>query len=194
MKTLFVDFDGTICHDRFWRSLNQSKYDVVQEILFKQNSDLVNEWMRGKYSSEYINEFVATETGISYPHLWEIFQNDCKTMQVEKDIFELLSQLRTNYHLVLITGNMDSFSRFTMPALKLDSYFDVIVNSYTKGQLKTDNNGESFLKYLDGLITDSILIEDSQKSCDIFTQLGGTVLQVRDNFTANFHLRMLLNA
>jgi len=193
MQTLFVDFDGTICHDRFWRSLSQAAYANVQEILFNQNNEMVADWMRGKYTSEQINQFVAIETGIEYSQLWEIFQHDCVTMRVDEKIFEALAQLRKNYHLVLITGNMDSFDRFTVPALKLNSYFDVIVNSYTEGQLKTDNGGESFLKYLKGSILDAILIEDSEKSCEVFTQLGGTALQVTSENTSIYYLQNLID-
>ena len=193
MYTLFVDFDGTICHDRFWRSLNQAEYAKVQEILFNENNVMVTEWMKGEYMSEQINKFVATETGIAYSRLWEIFQDDCRTMLVDEKVLDLIANLRTKYHLVLITGNMDSFNRFTVPTLKLASYFDVIVNSYAEGQLKTENNGESFLKYLKGSITDAILIEDSQKSCDVFTQLGGTAFQVIRENPATYYLQNLVD-
>jgi hypothetical protein len=86
---------------------------------------------------------------------------------------------------------MDSFDRFTAPALQLNSHFDVIVNSYSEGQLKTDNNGESFLKYLKGSVAEAVLIEDSQKTCDVFTQLGGKALQVSPGFPATLYLQNL---
>ena len=193
MQTLFIDFDGTICHDRFWRSLSQAEYTQIQEILFEQNSEMVYDWMRGKYTSEQITEFVATETGLEYSYLWKIFQDDCKTMRVDEKIFDLITKLRESYYLVLITGNMDSFDRFTAPALQLNSYFDVVVNSCTVGQLKTENNGASFLKYLKGLIMEAVLIEDSQKSCDVFTQLGGTALQVNFDFSIMYRLQNVVN-
>lgn len=147
--------------------------------------------MKGKCTAEQINQFVATETGIEYERLWEIFQNDSKTMRVDEKILDLVSKLRTKYHMVLITGNMDSFDRFTAPVLNLASYFDVIVNSNTDQQLKTDNNGESFLKYLKGSISEAVLIEDSQKSCDVFTSLGGKALQISSEFSAVYYLQHL---
>ena len=98
MQTLFVDFDGTICHDRFWRSLPQTEHDKVQEILFKQNNEMVVDWMKGKYSSEDINQFVATKTGIEYARLWEIFQDDCKTMRVDDKI---LIHFRNFEHIII---------------------------------------------------------------------------------------------
>jgi FMN phosphatase YigB (HAD superfamily) len=192
MKTLFVDFDGTICHDRFWRSLDTIDYNRIQKVLFQENPALVADWMKGKYSSEEINRFVAKETGTEYDLLWNIFQNDCKTMNIDSQIFALLKHLRAHYHLVLITANMDCFNRFTVPALHLENYFDVIVNSWNERQLKTDNNGESFIKYLQGPIEQSYLIEDSPHSCKTFTELGGTALQVTSDNTAIFHLEQLI--
>lgn len=73
---------------------------------------------------------------------------------------------------------MDCFSRFTVPSLKLQDYFDVIVNSFEEKQLKTDENGYTFTKYLKGDIHDAILIEDSEKSCEIFSNLGGVANRV----------------
>ena len=191
MKTLFVDFDGTICQDRFWRSLGESEYTQVQEILFQENSEMVVDWMKGAYSSEDITEFLAKKINLDYSYLWETFKNDCDRMKVSLAIFEVLTKLRSKYHLVLITGNMDSFDRFTALALQLHNYFDVMVNSYTEKQLKTDNNGETFLKYVQGSITDAVLVEDSSKSCEVFQKLGGTALQVTPQVSALAHLQYL---
>ena len=114
-------------------------------------------------------------------------------MRIDQQIFDLLALLRPRYYLVLITGNMDSFDRFTAPALQLVNYFDTIVNSYTEGQLKTDNNGASFFKYLKGSITDAVLIEDSPKSCDLFTQIGGTAMRVTPEHSSVLHLQNLVS-
>jgi FMN phosphatase YigB (HAD superfamily) len=191
MKTLFIDFDGTICHDRFWRSLTPKEYNKIQKILFQQNADMVVDWMKGKHSSEEINCFVANETGIEYSHLWEIFKNDCQTMLVDMGILDLLQKLRKQYHLVLITGNMDCFDRFTAPALHLEKYFDVVINSFNERQLKSDDQGATFIKYLQGPIQQSYLIEDSANSCNIFAELGGSSLQVTPEKSTIFHLQHL---
>ena len=193
MKTLFVDFDGTICHDRFWRSLNDTEYAKIQKILFTQNNEMVSDWMKGKYTAEEINKFVAIETGIDYAQVWSVFQDDCKTMRIDSQIFELLESLRDYYHLVLVTGNMDCFDRFTAPTLHLEKYFDEIVNSFNEQQLKTEEGGETFLKYLKGPIQKSYLIEDSVNSCRVFSKLGGTALQVNPTTSAVFHLQHLIN-
>lgn len=178
MRTLFIDFDGTICHDRFWRSLNEDAYIKVQSLLFNGQNQIVSNWMKGDYSSEDINQLVAKETGIEYDSLWGVFVSDCKTMKVEPEILKMINNLRKRFHVVLITGNMDCFSRFTVPSLRLNEYFDVIVNSFDEKQLKSENDGDSFKKYVRGEIVDAILIEDSEKSCETFKSLGGTAYRV----------------
>ncbi len=192
MQTLFVDFDGTICHDKFWRGLGRDKAMLVQNTLFVDNPLLVVEWMCGKHSSEEVNKFISQKTGIKYQTLWDIFVNDCKTMTVEPKIFSIISKLRKKFHVVLITGNMDCFDRFTVPALKLDNHFDTIVNSYNEGQLKSANNGETFSKYGRGSLDNAYLVEDSSTSCKAFGKLGGTALHVTMRIPARNHLENLL--
>jgi FMN phosphatase YigB (HAD superfamily) len=191
MKTLFVDFDGTICFDRFWQNLSYDEYALVEDILFKQNRDMIVDWMRGTYTAEDINHFVSEKTGIPYERLWGVFVDGCKSMVVSQDILKQIDRLRGRYYTVLVTGNMDSFDRFTVPSLKLAEYFDIIVNSYTEQVLKFENDGATFKKYLKGNMNDAILIEDSQKSCDTFERLGGTVYQVTHEHSALSYLTQL---
>jgi FMN phosphatase YigB (HAD superfamily) len=194
MKTLFVDFDGTICTDRFWRSLPPDQYEITQQAIFSEDSPLAADWMRGKYTSEEINKRVAVALGTPYEVVWDMYVRDCREMRVNPELLALIDELRLIYHVVLITGNMDSFDRFTIPALELDQHFDVIVNSANEQKLKTDNDGESFLKYLKGEIADAVLIEDSPKTCAVFTALGGTALQVTPITPTLMHLQSLLNS
>lgn len=192
MKTLFVDFDGTICHDRFWRSLNSNENKWIQDFLFSGKNSLVVEWMRGTYTSEEINGLVAKEAGLDYEYVWSVFVHDCKTMSVQSEILNQINQLRNKFHAVLITENMDCFSRFTVPSLQLESYFDVIVNSFEEKRLKTDNAGSSFIKHVKGNIQEAILIEDSEKSCETFKSLGGNALRVTSRGDTLKHLQSLV--
>ncbi len=178
---LFCDFDGTICHERYWRSLPTAHYDKVQKLLFGDDKTYVNDWMKGKYTAEQANERVAQEIGEPYENVWQLFVEDCKTMNVPKETLKKLSDLRSRYTVILITGNMDSFSRFTVPSLDLESYFDCISNSYYERKHKTDNNGELFKEYADkygATIKDCISIDDSVKVCSVFEALGGVAYPI----------------
>lgn len=119
MDTLFIDFDGTICHDKFWRNLSENKRSLVQNIVFIENPLLVIDWMCGEHISEEVNNFASQETVFKIQTLWDTFVNDCKTMLVDQDMLHLIADLREKFHVVLIAGNMDCFDRFTIPAFKI---------------------------------------------------------------------------
>lgn len=191
---LFCDFDGVLCHDRYWRSLSSGENEKVQELLFRNNTILMNDWMRGKYTAEEINKIVSEKTGIPYKRLWDIFVKDCKTMFVQKENLEKLNNLRNQYTVILITGNMDSFSRFTQPALGLDEYFDHISNSFQEGIHKTDNRGEIFLKYTEKYevsIQDCIVLDNSSNVFKVFSELGGTAYLITQSKNLEYYLKKL---
>ncbi len=176
--TLLIDFDGTLCHDRFWRSLELWSLHKVQDYVFGPNSDkeLVSNWMKGKYTSEEVHKRLADDLGIDYDHIWQVFVRDCENMSIDENLLNGISNLRSRYNVILCTDNMDCFSRFTVPSLRLKDYFDEIINSYDKGISKNDNDGELFQKTVSGYgssIAESILIDNSKNTCNIFEKLGG---------------------
>lgn len=180
-KILFFDFDGTLCMKRYWRSLPPKEHAQVQALLFGDDRTKVNNWMRGSYSAEDVNRYISEHTNIDYEYLWNVFVEDCQTMQVVPDLLHIIDSLRDRYMVILITGNMDSFTRFTVPSLKLEQYFDVISNSYYEGRHKTDDGGALFIKYanqFDVNIADCLLFDDSDKVLDIFRLLGGDARKV----------------
>lgn len=193
---LFCDYDGVLCHDRYWQSLPREQFDTVQRMLFKDDTSIVRDWMRGKYSSEDVNAIVAERLGIPYQELWNVFVEDCKKMHVSKRTLETLNSLRSRYTVILITGNMDSFSRFTLPELKLDQYFDHISNSFEEKLNKTDNDGELFLRFADRYgadIRDCVMMDDSQNVYDIFEKIGGKPALVTKERDIDFHLSSIVN-
>lgn len=173
---LFIDFDGTLCHDRFWRSLEPGLQAKVQANLFSSKKEMVRDWMLGKYTSEEINQMLAEELGVCYDVLWSTFVNDCERMAISQEVLDRIQNLRECYFAVLVTDNMDSLDRFTVPALDLAQYFDLIVNSYTEKALKNHENGKTFRKVTEkyqSLISESILFDNSHSSCGVFEELGG---------------------
>jgi FMN phosphatase YigB (HAD superfamily) len=188
---LFIDFDGTICHDRFWRSIEPSKQSALQQFLFVEREELIADWMRGKHSSEDINTLLAERIEVPYDLLWEVFEADCQTMHVPKDILEKIILLRDTFTTILATDNMDCFSRFTVPALHLHDYFDDIVNSAGIGMCKKDAAGKFFTDVAQkhGLpITQSVLIDNSPTSCQTMINLGGKGCLVTPLYSTNYWL------
>ncbi len=190
-----MDFDGVLCYERYWRSLPPVQHEQVQELLFRQDTTLVNEWMRGKYSAEQINRIVSENLGIPFGELWDIFVQDCQTMSVSEEVLRSIGRLRKQYVVILLTGNMDSFSMFTEPRLRLKQCFDIVSNSFEEGLHKTDNEGELFLKYADKFkadLRDCIAIDDSRRVHQIFSKLGGICYLVDAEHPVESYLRILL--
>ncbi len=188
---LFIDFDGTLCHDLFWRSLPKENLQKIKLFEFDDNH-IAERWMRGEFTSEEINKRIAESVEMPYEELWKIFVDNCKTMTVSQEILNKLQDLRSKYHVVLMTDNMDCFDRFTVPALSLDKYFDAIVNSYNVKAGKKDNNGKSFLDVVEkfnSTTENSILIDNSVSTCEVFNALGGKPLIVTPTESLDYWLK-----
>jgi len=193
---LFCDFDGTICRDRYWTSLPPEEHEQVQKLLFRENTTRVNDWMRGKYTAEEINQWLSDRAGIPYERLWDTFVSDCLAMRVSKGTLEKLSSLRNQYQVILMTGNMDSFSRFTAPKLELEKYFDHISNSFYEGRHKTDDGGKIFTDYamrFGAPLSDCIVLDDSKNVCATFESLGGKAYRITPETTVDHFLILLTN-
>lgn len=188
--TLFIDFDGTLCHDRFWRSLDPEILAKIRVFEFGP-AGTAHAWMRGEYTSEEINQGIAQKIGIPYEELWQVFTENCSTMEVSQQVLDKIHSLRDRFHTVLITDNMDSFDRFTVPALGLDRYFDLIINSYNERTGKTDNNGALIVDVLTRIgsqIEGSYLLDNSEDICELFTNLGGTSFLVTPEHNLEYWL------
>jgi len=126
--------------------------------------------------------------------LWNVFVDDCKTTKVHNSILVKIHQLRAKYTVILINDNMDSFTRFILPALNLIDYFDVISNSFEQRILKTDNSGELFLRYTElhkANIQDCICLDDSQNVYETFTKLGGIAYLVTPEQDISYFLEKI---
>ena len=89
---------------------------------------------------------------------------------------------------------MDSFNRFTVTELELEKYFDEISSSYDEKLLKSDNEGELFLKYLGKYSADikkSVLIDDSKSTCKTFDKLGGKSFLIENEKGIERYLEIL---
>jgi len=157
---------------------------------------MVHDWMRGQHTAEEINQYASEKLDLDYEYLWNAFVDDCKTMTVSKNVLNTIKSLSDKYTTILITGNMDSFTRFTVPALNLENYFVEISNSFYEGRHKTDDGGSIFHKFTDKYqteISECILLDDSDEVCKLFNELGGTSLQVSVKVPIEHHLSKLVS-
>lgn len=124
--------------------------------------------MIGQYTAEEVCRQLSTITGIEPTDLLKNLEESCKNMKlVSPEVLELLGQLRAKGKKVLIaTANMDTFNRWTVPALQLDSHYDGILNSFYIGALK-EQGDKFFGKFLrqNGIHPYACLIIDDSEVC-----------------------------
>ncbi|MEP7103256.1 MAG: hypothetical protein ABI721_00930 [Candidatus Dojkabacteria bacterium] len=180
---LFIDFNGVISYNNFWNSIYSEAHELfprrkeINDFVFIESKDFVKEWMVGKHTSEEAHDLLKDKFGIDKEYLFQIFQKDAIDLDVSALIMGKLKRLKAKYKLILITDNMDTFSRFTLPNNPiLSEVFDGIFISYNTGKLKKTDSGRIFkeiAQIFDGGLDKSIFIDDSKSNCDLFETLGG---------------------
>jgi FMN phosphatase YigB (HAD superfamily) len=156
---VFLDWDGTVCGSKFWGHWAEGSHRaeasaLIQSRFFQASPDIVAEWMRGARDAENVVAEIARRTGLAAADLHTGLRESCERMQLLDDgILTTVAGLRkSNIKVVIATDNMDTFRRWTAPALALESHFDGILDSYSLRALKRDkdNSGNSkfFAPYL----------------------------------------------
>lgn len=186
-RLLFMDFNGVLSYQPYWHLLLDEKHPLhdyylgIREFVFHGKERLLNGWLLGQYSSEDIHHKVSEVFGISYEEIFSAFREGCKKLDVSTLILKALQPLRKNFHCILRTDNVDSFRRFTLPENpKLVSSFDEIHCSCDLGNLKKTNGGAYFRDVVSEKrmeIENCVLIDDSERVCRVFRDLGGIVFQ-----------------
>lgn len=175
----FFDWDGTLCSGRFWQSLrseNSKVSQTIEDFFVTGENGLLKDWMLGRIISEDVNRFISDKANFSFDSLWSTFVKDCQEMSFDPVLGQRIKKIKEKAKTVLVTGNMDCFRRFIIPALNLDEYFDKIIISSEVGSFKEENDGEQFRKIVadfNTTISDSVLIDDSEKCCAVFEKIGG---------------------
>lgn len=192
-KVVFIDWSQTLSSSKFWGHLQvvthpyHGLFKKIQDSLFTENNWLLDHWMRGRLSSEEVIGLISTRTKIEKCLLFGEFVRSCRKMQFDTpDALGLVDQLRSGgVKVVIATDNMDSFRRWTIPALKLGDKFDEILDSFSLKAMKKDlgTSGESlffgsYLRRLNLSYEQSVLIDDSKTTGDIVRRLGMKYLQV----------------
>lgn len=75
IKTIFLDWNGTICNNVFWEQLNSENtkelFDKITKSLFVNNGRLINPWMKNEINMNDIINIVCDETKINKRFLKE---------------------------------------------------------------------------------------------------------------------------
>ena len=193
-KILFIDWDGTLSNSRFWEqwSLNPehiAKYKLIQQVLFEGDEGLLIDWMCGYKIADNVVQYVADVTGLDYGELITELQRSCENMTfIDEDVIQSIQQIRDKGSKVVIaTDNMDTFSRWTVPALKLEDYFDGILLSVDRGALKSHISADGTSPFFNhfflstGIKPSETTLIDNSLDTKVVEELGMKFLHVSDD-------------
>jgi FMN phosphatase YigB (HAD superfamily) len=177
-STIFLDWDGTLCASKFWGHWQTGKYSLlyqeIQEKFFAAEGDFLIRWMKGEETAEDATLLLANITGESQSFLLEHLEKSCWNMEfISERIPSQIQELRRAGVKVLIaTDNMDTFLRWTVPALNLERMVDGILDSYSIRALKKESTSAKTSAFFSHIFSNqddlnqrgAVLIDDSSKN------------------------------
>jgi len=194
-KTIFFDWNKTLSNSLFWSQLESPSHERhdwhknIVSLVFIENKKLIDDWMRAKFDEKYIAELIYKRFGYSKEVVLADLAESCEDMQlVSSEILGLINNLKKKgTNCVIATDNMDTFLKYTIPALKLDSHFDDFLVSFEKRMLKFDV-GENSIPFFDDYLKshelsygDVLLIDDCVDKSGVYAKLGLDILQIADS-------------
>jgi FMN phosphatase YigB (HAD superfamily) len=205
-KVLFLDWSKTLSNSIFWSAWADEHhpknryFQDIQTILFRDNKDIIYPWMRGTMNSEDICKLLSLCLGIDEKIIFDELAISCANMSFcRTEVPELLAALkREGVRVVVATDNMDTFRRFTIPAMQLDAIFDDYLISSELGVFKGDTTNNT-LQFFDRYLTennldygDVMLVDDGYDKSGMYGELGFKWVHIDDSVHFVEVLQMLL--
>lgn len=143
-KVIFIDWYQTLSTSLFWTDhpsalLTSQEFRNVTQFLFSE-PNLVNLWMKGLTNAEQVVSTVAAVTKINVRSILLELEYSCKAMGLYDPTIPVVIQAlrKQGIRVIVATDNMDTFERWTVPALKLTSMFDGVITSVSQGACKSE--------------------------------------------------------
>ncbi len=164
---------------------------------------LVMDWMRGRLKTNHVLEKVSIATATSQETLYTELVKSCRQMTFISDrIIPLIQKIRNSgIKAVLATDNMDVFSTYTVPHMRLSDVFDDMLVSSDIGAIKADETTEGnlafFARYLeknDLVLQQAVLIDDNISKKIYFESKGLDFLPVTQTTPLVYYLEKYINA
>lgn len=202
-KALFLDWNKTLSNSLFWSQLADKEHDYnsyhepIIKWLFKDNSHLINEWMRGDKTSRDICRMISEKNNLDEAVVYGELAKSCKKMEFcSPRIKDLIVKIKQKgIKVIIATDNMDTFQKFTVTGMRLNTLFDDFLISYEKKVLKYDTKDkeipffDSFLKKNNWSYEDVVLIDDSEDKTGVYKKLGFEIKLVNEKNNLLKHLK-----
>lgn len=162
IKSIIFDFAGVIGTDGYWMWLREkiSNFEL-KKIYFHDISDQVD---IGTISNQEFVHLIAKELQVPKEIVWkEIF----KRIIINQDLLTLISKLKKNYKICLLTNYTHEWMSELINIYKLDKYFDIKVISSLEKLAKPDKKIYLIaLNLLKVKPEEAIFIDDRQYNVD----------------------------
>ncbi len=207
-KAVFIDWNGTLSKSEFFDHLkdfensNSHLYDLLEHTLYTELwPTLAKPWMLGRLRTEDITQAISNKTGIPYDIVFREIILGSKKLAIDEDSLNLVAKIRERGVKVLIaTGNVDAFDRWTVPALGLKNKFDGILNSYTLGVMKKDRDKDGTSLFFRGFLASNnilaeecVIIDDMKDKKGVMTSFGIKFVQLHLNTCLAVELSAILH-
>jgi FMN phosphatase YigB (HAD superfamily) len=173
VRVVFVDWANTLSTSLFWQQrpgcrLSAADSAKAESYVFSR-AEHVRQWMLGAVTAEDVCASAAGKLGLAAADLLADLEHSCRSMEFDDpaavDALRAIREQGTK--VVLATDNMDTFFRWTVPALHLRGIFDAILDSASLGALKgglVDGQSPFFGPWLSdqGIVPfEAVLVDDS---------------------------------
>ena len=203
IKTIFLDWNGTICNNVFWQQLDNDStkeiFEKIKKCLFIDNGNLIDPWMKNQLSMNDIINTISNKTKINKQFLKEqlIFSSENMNF-INPEIPNIIKLIQEKgIKVVLASDNMDVF-RYTISKLKLDLLFDDLLLSNEIGFLKTEWTGNTSLFFKNYIkrkhlnLSECILIDDAKNLTDMCHDIGMQNLKIDNCYETINKLKIFL--
>ncbi|MGB1253346.1 MAG: hypothetical protein ACPG8W_22225 [Candidatus Promineifilaceae bacterium] len=151
-------------------------------------------WSRGELSAYDIAERMYNVLGVPTNRAYQIMLANCRKLRFFPNVMRYVrNRHQQKLKQAIVTINPDIFSDVVVPHYRLDTQFDVIVNSCDYGTLdKAELSQHVFAHYNNSVgFHNSLLIDNSQTHLDSFAAQGGATYLFTDD--ATFQADLLQN-
>lgn len=181
LKAYFFDFYGTLHDRKFWDTCDAQFFHDISNALFGTSHHVVQEWMRGEISADYVCNLMGKRIGCDSYEIMTSLLRGFKSWSLSVSLLAHLENIRRHgNYTFLVSDNMDVVLHWIYISGTAD-YFDDVWVSCTYGSLKADDSGRAYLSLArkwDVSFENCVLFDDDTKPIDTFTALGGTAHKV----------------
>lgn len=186
ISCIIFDFGFTLSSDLYFNVAPPecpNWQELIQQHIFS-DAALVDRWMSAEVTMHDIAGILAPIVHMDVARIIQFLELGCQKLNFNQAVLDFaLRQRAAGMKTVIVTGNMDVFTRVVVPCHHLDQKFDLILNSFDHREIdKAVLWPKAFAHFGDQFgYTQSLLIEDGEKNVRKFREKGGYAYQYEND-------------